>query len=365
MISDKQVCDMRDAIVWLEPFQSADQSVIGGKGVGLLRLVEMALRVPLGFVVPTAAYKSAVSLELRQRISEKVSGIPIGASVEDVEHLAAEVRAALLAGTVDHAGTAAIKQAYRELGERSGIASPAVAVRSSSAAEDSETKSFAGEHDTYLWVVGEDEVLKTVRQCWASLYTARAITYRRGTTVAANPMMAVVVQQMIAARAAGVMMTLNPANGDRSKLMIEVVFGLGEPLVAGEVDPDRFLIDKISGDVIRKDIALKPTRRVRDPASGRGVVTEPVPPEDQEVPSLTDDEIDQLIWIGRLIEVQSGRPQDIEFATVDSTIYVLQSRPETTWTRKPQRVIGLPERAIDQVVSTLTRFGQNQTKAAP
>jgi pyruvate,water dikinase len=171
--------------------------------------------------------------------------------------------------------------------------------------------------------------------------------------------MAVVVQQMAPARAAGVFMTLNPTNGDRSKVMIESVWGLGEPLVAGEADPDRFLVDKITGEIVRRDVAAKPTQAVRDPATGRGVVLAPVAPERAAEPSLTGAEVAELVRVARLVERAAGAPQDGEFAVVPGeppdNVCLLQCRPETVWSRKPPKPLAPGRTAMQAVLATLTQ----------
>ncbi|HKQ41203.1 MAG TPA: PEP/pyruvate-binding domain-containing protein, partial [Pseudonocardia sp.] len=232
----------------------------------------------------------------------------------------------------------AVRAAYRELGE-----ADAVAVRSSAAAEDAADASYAGEHDSYLDVVGPDAVADAVVACWASLYTARAVAYRRGRP--AGPM-AVVVQRMVAARAAGVFMTLNPANGDRATFVCEAVWGLGEPLVSGAVTPDRFAVNKISGEVVRREIAHKPTRLGR-------AGTEPVPDAERDLPCLTDDELAELLRIGRAVETAAGAPQDGEFAVDDDGVHLLQARPETVWSQRP-RTVARGRTALEAVLATLT-----------
>jgi pyruvate,water dikinase len=171
--------------------------------------------------------------------------------------------------------------------------------------------------------------------------------------------MAVVVQQMAPARAAGVFMTLNPTNGDRSKVMIESVWGLGEPLVAGEADPDRFLVDKITGEIVRRDVAAKPTQAVRDPATGRGVVLAPVAQERAAEPSLTGAEVAELVRVARLVERAAGAPQDGEFAVVPGeppdNVCLLQCRPETVWSRKPPKPLAPGRTAMQAVLATLTQ----------
>ncbi|MGD9531638.1 MAG: PEP/pyruvate-binding domain-containing protein, partial [Pseudonocardia sp.] len=233
----------------------------------------------------------------------------------------------------------------------------AVADRSSSAAEDSAEHSFAGEHDTYLWVHGADEVLARVRDCWASLFTTRAMEYRRAAGLpTTGDAMAVVVQEMVPAHAAGVFMTLNPENGDRSKVAVESVWGLGEPLVSGAVTPDGFHLDKVTGEVVHRSVADKRTELVRAP-HGSGTATVDVAADRRRTPSLTDDELAELLRLARLVERHFGCPQDGEFAigpgTAPDNVYLVQSRPETVWSRRSVATASTGASLIDSILSHL------------
>ena len=250
------------AIVWIGEDTPPDPAQLGGKGAGLARLAAAGLPVPATFVVTVAGYREAVGPE----VERAAAGIAPDAPSAELERAAAAVRERALAATADHPLREELAAAYARLSE--GADAP-VAVRSSALGEDAADRSFAGEHDTYLWVQGVDEVDRRLRECWASLYTARAIAYRAGRERTGALAMAVCVQQMVDARAAGVFMTLDPANGDRSSIVIESVWGLGEPLVSGEATPDRFLIDKVTGDIVRRDVVAKPHELARH-ASGRG-----------------------------------------------------------------------------------------------
>lgn len=313
-------------IVWVGDGLTTE--LAGGKGRSLDTLARLALRVPAAFVVTTEAYRAAVSGTLAAELDRRVARLRPDADMTEFETAAQSIRDWLFAQTEGHSADPEIRAAYQKLtreGDR------AVAVRSSSAAEDSAQHSFAGEHDSYLGVVGEDEVCDAVRRCWASLFTARAISYRAREGVAGDAM-AVVVQRMVDARAAGVFMTLNPVNGDRSKVVVESVWGLGEPLVSGEVTPDRFVVDKVSGEIISREVASGQVR-----------------------PSLTDDEILELLHIARTVERHAGTPQDGEFAIDDSGIHLVQARPETVWSAKPtHRVTDGKTDAMAHVLRVMT-----------
>jgi pyruvate,water dikinase len=225
----------------------------------------------------------------------------------------------------------AIAAAYARLGD-----SVPVAVRSSAIAEDSADASFAGQQDTYLWVVGEDEVLEHVRRCWASIWSDRSIAYRHDLGIDESRMrMGVVVQRMVDARVAGVAMTLDPRNGDRSKIAIESSFGLGESVVGGTVTPDSFLVDKVMLETVKAETSVKSIELVPDP-SGRGVVERPIEPARQARPSLTPDEVKAVAALAKKAEKEYGCPQDVEWAIDDTGVVLLQSRPETVWSHRPE-----------------------------
>ncbi|MFI5612605.1 PEP/pyruvate-binding domain-containing protein [Amycolatopsis sp. NPDC051903] len=331
-------------------------AVAGGKGRSLDTLSRLGIRVPEAFVITTDAYRAAVAGSLGTELDRRIRALHPEADLAALTEESAAIRELLFAETERHHADADIRAAYAELAERTGQAEPPVAVRSSSAAEDSADRSFAGEHDSYLWVIGADEVAAAVRRCWASLFTARAISYRaRDGVESTDDAMGVVVQRMVDATAAGVFMTLNPANGDRSKVVVESVWGLGEPLVSGAVTPDRFVVDKVTREVLTREVARKDTRATRDPETGRGIATVDVPEDRRSDPSLTADHLEQLLDIARAIEKHAGTPQDGEFAVDADHVHVVQARPETVWSTKPPKQVSQHSRgAMAHVLSALT-----------
>ncbi|MFO7324952.1 MAG: PEP/pyruvate-binding domain-containing protein, partial [Pseudomonadota bacterium] len=201
----------------------------------------------------------------------------------------------------------------------------------SATTEDAEDASFAGLQDTYLWVKGADAVRTSLVDCWSSLYSVPSISYRRRRGLPEEGVaMAVVIQRMVDARAAGVMFTRSPTTGDRSVIVIEGAWGLGSAVVSGEVTPDRFVVGKITGEITVREIRDKHQRHV--PAPEGGVLEEATPDELREAPCLSDEEIQRLRETGRRIERHYGRPQDIEWALdQQGELRILQSRPETVW----------------------------------
>ena len=312
---------------------------VGGKCTSLGTMISAEAPVPPGFAVTTDAYiamfrqnglYSLINAELDgledsddphlPEVSEKVrgliEGVPISAEIDD-----------------------AIRSAYRDLSTRCTSDAIPVAVRSSATAEDLPDASFAGQQDTYLWIVGEDAVVQHVRKCWSSLFTARAIAYRLDKGFAHEDVsMGVAVQKMVNARAAGVAFTLNPINGDRSKIAVDASWGLGEAVVGGEVTPDNFLVDKVILDVVKETISPKHIEYAVDVAQGCTVKRD-VEPDRQTQPSVTRDELLAVAKLAKSAERHYKHPQDIEWAIdadlpAPNNVVLLQSRPETVWSQK-------------------------------
>jgi len=231
-----------------------------------------------------------------------------------------------------------LRNAYRELCQVSGTQDIPVAVRSSATSEDSPDASFAGEHDTYLWIRGEEAVIDAVRRCWASLFTDRATCYRVEMGYEHKSVeMSVVIQKMVHPISAGVAFTLNPVNGDRSQVCIDSAWGFGESVVSGEVTPDNYLIDKVLMEIGQRKVSVKEMEfKLSDHDS---VERAELDEERAKSPSLTDAQIKAIVKLAKLAEKHYGCPQDIEWA-VDadlpegSNVVLLQSRPETVWSKK-------------------------------
>jgi pyruvate,water dikinase len=239
-----------------------------------------------------------------------------------------------------------------------------VAVRSSATGEDAADASFAGLQDTFLWVCGAEEVLERVRRCWASLYSVESVTYRLRRGLGERALaMGVVIQRMVDARCSGVAFTRSPTTGDRSVVMIEASWGLGSAVVSGEVTPDTWVVSKVTGEVLRRGVSSKLRRHRPDPA-GLGVVDEEVPADLREVSCLSDEEVRALARVARQVERHYGSPQDIEWAMAREVagpggLLLLQSRPETVWSRRAQAPpLARPmARDFDHVISLLGRPG--------
>ncbi|MBD3751190.1 MULTISPECIES: PEP/pyruvate-binding domain-containing protein [unclassified Microbacterium] len=313
---------------------------LGGKCNSLAIMTSAGMPVPPGFAVTTDAFDKVMDeTGLRTRIREILAGLDVHdvADVADVERRADHVRELILTQEIPDDVRDEVVGAYRALMARCG-GEVAVAVRSSATAEDLPDASFAGQQDTYLWIVGENNALHKVRECWASLYTARAITYRLSNAIPDEGLsMAVAVQKMVNSRSSGVAMTLDPQTGDRTKIVVESSWGLGEMVVSGEVTPDNFLLDKVMMTVVTRAISFKGEELV--PNGRGGIVRRAVAAERVEAPSLSDDELMAVARLAKAAEKHYGRPQDIEWA-IDAdlpdgdNVLLLQARPETIWSPK-------------------------------
>jgi pyruvate, water dikinase len=287
----------------LTDLRRADEPLFGGKSASLGELLAAGVPVPAGFAVASAAITS-------------------GGAVR-----------------------AEIVEAYGALGT-----DPPVAVRSSAVGEDSAEATFAGQHDTYLWVRGADAVCDAVRACWASLHNPEAVSYRARVGADGPPAMGVTVQLMVDALVSGVMFTCNPVSGDPSTVAINASWGLGSAVVAGEVTPDEYRINKVTGEVTVRTIGPKQVEDVPHP-DGAGTARLEVPAERREAACLDDAALASLVEVAGRIERHFGSHQDIEWALSreGGELLILQSRPVTT---RPSAQTPAPQSALSLVMKT-------------
>ncbi|WP_405861884.1 phosphoenolpyruvate synthase [Streptomyces sp. NBC_00090] len=307
----------------LQEVDETQVAVVGGKGahLGGLSRIE-GIRVPGGFCVTTDAFRRmmAEAPSIDERLDQLSRLNPDDR--EAIRKLSAQIRRTIEEIAIPGDLASAIIRALAQLGEQA-----AYAVRSSATAEDQPTASFAGQQDTYLNVVGPAAILQHVSRCWASLFTERAVTYRRRNGIDHRTVhMAVVVQQMVFPDAAGILFTADPVTGNRKVATVDAGFGLGEALVSGLVNPDVFKVRH--GEVVSKTIAAKQRAVHALPAGGTQEVV--IDSQRQEQPALTDAQVVRLVQLGRRIEAHFGRPQDIEWCLVDDGFQIVQSRPITT-----------------------------------
>lgn len=328
----------KDLVIWFEGLRKTDIPSVGGKNANLGEMINAGLPVPPGFAITAYSYKkfieeTGISAKIYEVINETVTNPDDPAQYELASK---KIRELIEATPMPKEVEAAIRNAYEELGKRLSIKDVFVAVRSSATAEDLPDASFAGQQETFLNTRGIKELLLNTVRCWSSLFTPRAIFYRNEKGFPHEKVfISVGVQKMVNSRAAGVIFTLNPVTGDMSQIVIEGNYGLGEAVVSGAVTPDDFVVDKQSLRIIERKLAKKNVQYIRDPKTGNTIHTE-VPPEIQERPCVSDEEILKLAELAKRIEQHYGKPQDIEWA-IDrdipspSNMFIVQARPETVW----------------------------------
>ncbi len=323
------ISQSREEVPYILFFKEIDASClshVGGKGANLGELTHAGLPVPPGFCVTTAAY---------QQISERADLTSLLAELTDkstpshLAEIAATIREHLLSVSFPPDLVATVRAAYTSLGN--GLPIP-VAVRSSATAEDLPFASFAGQQDTYLNIVGEDALLVAIRQCWSSLWTERAVAYRANHHIDPHTVsLSVVVQLMVEVQVAGVLFTANPLTGRRRQAVIDANPGLGEAVVSGAVNPDHFVVNTVSGEIVERRLGDKRVFIHALPGGG----TQRVEHADQSAYAcLNDAQVRVLAHLGAQVEAHYHAPQDIEWA-IDTTgkLWLTQARPITPSTR--------------------------------
>ena len=348
-------------ILWFDKAGKEAISLVGGKNASLGELIKADIPVPPGFSVTTEAYLEFLT---GWGIKEVMESILAGIDLQDVASVEAasqSIRKLMGEAPFPKKIEDEICSSYQGLSQVCDAPDLAVAVRSSATAEDLPGASFAGQQDTYLWIQGKDQLLKKIKLCMSSLFTPRAISYRMKMGFPHEKVLiSVGVQKIVDARAAGVMFTLNPTNGDPSKVVIEGNWGLGETVVSGICNPDKYVVDKVTKE-IEKMISLKECECIYDPIRG-GVMHVDIPPERRELPCVENEEILELARYAKRVEEYYRCFQDIEWA-IDKhkpfpfNIFMIQSRPETVWSQKKKEpVLGkksayelLMEKALSRV----------------
>ncbi len=311
--------------------------IVGGKGRSLAKLVNAGFNVPGGFQVTTSAYKSFVA---SHGLQDEIIALARPAVVDgrtSFEQASKDIQALFCSKDLADDITTEISRIYGTLDRK-----PAVAVRSSATAEDLPGLSFAGQQETYLNVRGSDEVTAAVKNCWASLWTAQAISYRHQNGIEQNSVaMAVVVQVMVPSEVSGILFTANPATGERNEMIVNASFGLGEAVVSGQVTPDTYIVDKASLTAKETIIGPKEQQVVADGEQGTKLAD--VPDSDRKLSSMSEEMLKTLGETAIKIEqLYDGLPQDIEWAFEDSRLLLLQSRPITNLPVQPIDVEWIP-----------------------
>lgn len=316
-------------VVWFKDTGKEDIPLVGGKCANLGELTgRIGVPVPNGFAITADAYKFFLTKTGAVRTIESLLSKIDMADMESLKETSDKIRKHIEGLPMPKEMEKEIIAAYRELCQSSGKKNLPVAVRSSATAEDLPGASFAGQQDTYLNVT-EKDLLSSVRKCWSSLFTSRAIVYRKEKGFSNDAVLiSVAVQELVFSRAAGVMFTIEPVSGAKDSIVINASWGLGEAVVSGQVTPDEYVVEKGSFRILEKHVVKKEREIISDKKGGTAWVA--VPREMREKPVLDDETIVRLAQYGIQIETHYGVPQDIEWATDErGRIFILQARPET------------------------------------
>lgn len=323
-------------LLWFDQLERKDVAIAGGKSSSLGELTShVDVPVPYGFATTACAYRYFFEKTgLYQEINDLIAGLDVDNSAQ-LREVCAKIRNAILVKEMPQDLQDQIAAAYEELGKRVGEDNPFVAVRSSATAEDLPDASFAGQQDTYLNVKGAAVIVAKVKECYASCFTDRAVYYREKQGFDhLDVALSAAVQMMVFSKAAGVMFTVNVATGDDQNILIEGAWGLGEYVVQGTVTPDNYTVNKATGKIIEKNVNAQDIKLIRKTDGDCEEVA--VPAAEQEIPKLTDEQIEQLAACAKRIEAHYGCYMDMEWGVDerDNKVYILQARPETVWSRR-------------------------------
>ncbi|EPM5665019.1 rifamycin-inactivating phosphotransferase [Listeria monocytogenes] len=315
---------MKPYVLKFQEIQPHSEALVGGKGMNLGACSNIeGVHVPAGFCLTTEAYKRTLAknnefTQLLQRLSSLKTS-----DMDAIREISETIRTLIQHTQIPSEITSDMDAALLDVG---GYEMP-FAVRSSATAEDLPHTSFAGQHDTYLNIIGRDALLQHISMCWASLFTERAIIYRiQNHFDHRKVQLAVVIQQMISPEASGILFTADPITSNRKSLSIDASFGLGEALVSGLVSADSYTVQE---NTITNKIIAKKKLAIYSLKEG-GTETRPLEESQQTTQTLTDQQILQLAKLGRKIEAHFGKPQDIEWCLAEGVFYIVQSRPITT-----------------------------------
>jgi len=310
-------------LVWFAEVTKEDIPLVGGKGANLGEMTKAKLPVPPGFIITSQAYFNFISENgLDRFIAQETKDLDPENS-KKLNDISAHIQTAIKERDLPAKLVKEIEKAYRELHEGP------VAVRSSATAEDLPDASFAGQQATFLNIEGKDKLVKAVRECWASLFEARAIYYRTVNNFDHLKVgIAVPVQRMVQATAAGIMFTVDPVANDEAKLVIDAGLGLGEAVVSGSITPDHYVVGKEKMEILSKEIGEQEWKIVRNSEGENEHIS--LKDEEKKAQKLTDEQIVALAKIGVEVENHYGKPQDTEWALEGGSFYMVQARPVTT-----------------------------------
>ncbi len=315
-------------ILWFEELDRSSLGQAGGKGANLGEMVKAGFPVPLGFVTTSSAYFDLLDHNnLRGKLTDLLADLDVD-DTNQLNEVAERAQNYILSSEIPDNLKQDIINAYKELCNREGTEDVYVAVRSSATAEDLPGASFAGQQSTFLNISGDLEVVQAVKECWASLFTARAIFYRVHNKFEHMKVgLSAIVQKMVQSEKAGVMFTVDPISQDKNQVMIEGAYGLGEVVVSGSVTPDTYFVDKTKNQISKKVLSKQTWMLIKKDGKNEKV---DIKESAQEVQKMSDEKIIELAKIGVNIENHYDFPQDIEWALEKNKLYIVQSRPITT-----------------------------------
>lgn len=318
-------------ILWFAEVGKKDLELVGGKGANLGELLKAQISIPMGFIVSSKAYFDFVAkTKIDKLIKNKLSNIN-PEDTKTINKVANEIQKTILHAQLDKKLQTEIIDAYHELACKTN--EKFVAVRSSATAEDLPGASFAGQQKTFLNVTGDKKIIAAVRNCWASLFEARAIYYRQVNKFDHLKVgIAVPIQVMVQSEVSGILFTIDPVTNNKNQIAIDAGYGLGEAIVSGSVNPDRYLVDKDKLEIVTKDISHQ-TWKIARVGNEENAITKHVAiaKEEQDKQKLADEKIVELATMGKKIEEYYKSPQDTEWALFQDKIYFVQSRPVTTY----------------------------------
>lgn len=344
-------------IYWLDEITSRESLLVGSKCAKLGEMLRMGLQIPPGFAITIETYRRFSELTgVQAEISAYMKRYKDIDSIRELNEISRAIRTIIEEKDIPSEIKEVIVHAYHTLSEKIGISECEVAVRSSGIAEDLEEASFAGQYESYLNVKGESLLINRVKKVWSSAFTPRAISYRIKNNISINEgSIGVGVIKMVNARAAGVAFSVDPIRRDASKIIIEGNWGLGEGVVSGESDVDRFVLDKESLEILEQRIGYKSRGFIR---KMEGAGWEDTPEEIRSAPCINSEEVKEIAKLTKTVEERIGSPQDVEWA-IDSdllfpeNIFLLQTRPVTVKLRKEETIT---DKMIDLMSKTIFKI---------
>lgn len=324
-------------VLWFDELHREDVNLVGGKSSSLGEMTSsMSVPVPYGFATTARAYQYFMQeTGLNDQVNALLEGIEDYENSDELHTTCEKIRNMIVGATMPDDLAKDIEKAYADLSEKVGQDDPFVAIRSSATAEDLPNASFAGQQESYLNIKGAADVVNRVQQCYSSLFTDRATYYRHKQHFPHEKVaLSAAVQMMVFSKASGIMFSVNVADGDSSKIVIDGIYGLGEYIVLGKVTPNHFVIDKQSMKIVERNVVNQPVELVRK-ADG-GTKEEEVPKELQDKQVLTDEQVIELAGYAKEIERHYGCYMDMEYALDANTnkLWIVQARPETVWSQK-------------------------------